>query len=66
MRNGGFGGGGAFLCGRMSGDCNDDIDAEEVEAVLADNAGTLPQPFSLSTHNLHKTRYLICTTGFDS
>jgi hypothetical protein len=50
----------------MSGDCNDDIDAEEVEAVLADNAGTLPQPFSLSTHNLHKTRYLICTTGFDS
>jgi hypothetical protein len=45
------------LCGgRMSGVCNDDIGAEEVKAVLADDTGVFPHKIFI------KTRYSVCTT----
>jgi hypothetical protein len=53
MQNGCFFAG-ALCGGRMSGDCNYDIGVEEVKAVLADDTGTLLEPFLLFTHDLHK------------
>lgn len=40
----------------MSGVCNDDIGAEEVKAVLADDTGVFPHKIFI------KTRYSVCTT----
>jgi hypothetical protein len=59
-----------LYCKKMSADCNDNADADEVEKMLAGDAGIFIQVLSLSRRKFYnaifmKSRYPILTSGFD-